>query len=131
MPLNVILTPQSIDCPFLKIFECDVGGRRGLVEVKPMAVLLLLKHRFSELLFLVVQYIPPFWVNSIEFLLDHVSDTDPQQCLSQIQTIEGIHTVEDALDASGSAVADALAIIGLAHFPVIALEAIRLLSSSL
>ena len=64
-------TPESVDRPLFELFQRDVGGWRGRVEVEPVGVLVFLVCRVCELLLAVINYIPPLRVYPIEVLTDH------------------------------------------------------------
>ncbi len=66
-----IHTLQSVDCPCLKLFQCDLCGGWLHVEVEPVFITLLPELRFRELSLLIVKVRPALGVNSRVVVSDH------------------------------------------------------------
>lgn len=65
-------TLQSVDSPLFELFESDLCGRRDLVEIQPIRVILLLIRRSRELLLLVVQSGSPLRIDTTGILSNHL-----------------------------------------------------------
>lgn len=64
-------TFQSVDCPCLKLVECNLSRGWEDVEVESVLIVLLLELRLGELPFLVVKICAAFSVNSGMVVADH------------------------------------------------------------
>lgn len=64
-------TLQSIDGPLLELLQRDLRGRRRVIDVHAMGIVLLFESCRGELSFLGVNDGPPLRINAINILSDH------------------------------------------------------------
>lgn len=67
------LTSQPVNGPLFELLKPDLGGWRDMVDVQSMGIVLFLVRRAGELLLLVIDGRPSFWIDPIRVVANHPS----------------------------------------------------------